>query len=231
MMPIAANNQYKTRAKDGAAAWREGQSGMPFPGVLQVYDLLDDTNPAAALYNGSHSYSALMGQPIRNITENEDGTITLCFRTNGQLNVPEGLEAQEVGMDGFIASWLPVEHAIGYAVEMIEENGAYHSDTIQDCSFKYEGLQPSSAVKMRVKALSDSPENYIESEWSDYVEVETDVDYMPELPESEKVVMVYTVDGKAVSQCPADEIYRLRLRPGIYVMKYSNGATKKIMLR
>lgn len=231
MMPIAANNQYKSRGIDGVAAWREGQSGMPFPGTNEVYNLLDDTNPAAALYNGGHKYSAFMGKPIRNITENEDGTITFCFCTNGKLDVPEVNAASEIGEDGFTASWSYVENATKYVVEMEVEGCVAKVDTISDLSITYTNLPPSTAIKYRVMAIADMPEDYVSSEWSEYQYLSTDEDYIEEIPNSEKMVAVYSTNGMLVSQCKASELQRVNSLRGIYVVKYSNGATRKVMIR
>ncbi len=197
---------------------------------VQFFALEDDTNPDAMLYNGMHKHSVFMAQAIRNITENEDGSITLCFRTNGQLEVPEGLEAQEVGMNGFVASWQPVDRAVAYVTEM-EQNGAYYCDTLRACGVRYDGLLSDMPVTLRVKAIASSPEDYVDSEWTDHLELTTAADFIAELPESEKPVTVYTMDGKAISHCMADEVYRLSLRKGIYIIMYSNGASKKIFVR
>ena len=230
MTPIAANNEYKTRSKDGTEAWRESQKGMCFPGNQFVYDFTDETNPAARVYSGMHVYSGLMGQPLRNITLNEDATITVCFRTNGKLEVPEELETAEVSANGFTALWHEVENATMYAVEMEEENGVLVNDTVRTSSFSYEGLHPSTAVRCRVKALADSPEDYVESDWSPYVEFYTDVDYV-DMPDSEREVTVFAMNGMAVSQCKAGEVYRLAMRPGIYVLKYEDGTSRKVVLK
>lgn len=197
---------------------------------MQFFALEDDTNPDAMLNNGMHKHSVFMAQAIRNITENEDGSITLCFRTNGQLEVPEGLEAQEVGMNGFVASWQPVDRAVAYVTEM-EQNGAYYCDTLRACGVRYDGLLSDVPVTLRVKAIASSPEDYVDSEWTDHLELTTAADFIAELPESEKPVTVYTMDGKAISHCMADEVYRLSLRKGIYIIMYSNGASKKIFVR
>lgn len=197
---------------------------------MQFFALEDDTNPDAMLNNGMHKHSVFMALAIRNITENEDGSITLCFHTNGQLEVPEGLEAQEVGMNGFVASWQPVDRAVAYVTEM-EQNGAYYCDTLRACGVRYDGLLSDMPVTLRVKAIASSPEDYVDSEWTDYLELTTAADFIAELPESEKPVTVYTMDGKAISHCMADEVYRLSLRKGIYIIMYSNGASKKIFVR
>lgn len=197
---------------------------------MQFFALEDDANPDAMLNNGMHKHSVFMAQAIRNITENEDGSITLCFRTNGQLEVPEGLEAQEVGMNGFVASWQPVDRAVAYVTEM-EQNGAYYCDTLRVCGVRYDGLLSDMPVTLRVKAIASSPEDYVDSEWTDHLELTTAADFIAELPESEKPVTVYTMDGKAISHCMADEVYRLSLRKGIYIIMYSNGASKKIFVR
>ena len=197
---------------------------------MHFFALEDDTNPDAMLNNGMHKHSVFMAQAIRNITENEDGSITLCFRTNGQLEVPEGLETQEVGMNGFVASWQPVDRAVAYVTEM-EQNGVYYCDTLRACGVRYDGLLSDVPVTLRVKAIASSPEDYVDSEWTDHLELTTAADFIAELPESEKPVTVYTMDGKAISHCMADEVYRLSLRKGIYIIMYSNGASKKIFVR
>ncbi len=230
MTVVAANNEYKTRSNDGTEAWRESQKGVCFPGNQYKYDLTDESDPAARVYSGGHVYSGLMSQPLRNITQNEDGTITLCFRTNGKLEEPDGLEIVEVSANGFSALWDDVENATRYVVEMEEENGVLICDTVSENKFSYEGLRSSNAVRCRVKALADSPEDYVESEWTPYLDFYTDVNQV-DVPDSERKVTVFAVNGTAISQCRVGELYRLNTRPGVYVLKFEDGTSRKVVLR
>ncbi|MCQ2223030.1 MAG: M6 family metalloprotease domain-containing protein [Bacteroidaceae bacterium] len=231
MTPITANGEYKTRPKDGTAAWRASMAGMPFPGNGYNYNFTDDSNPAAQVYSGGHVYSGYMNQPIRNITENEDGSVTFCFRTNGQLETPEQVEVAEVNMNGLTLQWHEVENALQYVVEVEDELDNRRIETVNTNHVTFSGLRGGTTFRLRVKAQSDSPENYLDSKWSDVLQVSTDEDYIAGVSEGEKLVTVYAANGQPLLQCHADELYRLGMRPGIYVVKYRNGATRKIVLR
>jgi len=50
------------------------------------------------------------------------------------------------------------------------------------------------------------------------------------LPESERVVDIYSASGVRVSRSYADELYRLSLRPGIYIIRYTDGSVRKVLI-
>jgi len=94
-----------------------------------------------------------------------------------------------------------------------------------------DGLMPSSDLKFRVRAMADMPEDYVDSEWSDFAYFSTLADFIDDVPESDKLVDIYASNGMLVSRSYADELHRLSLRRGIYILRYSNGACRKVMIR
>lgn len=228
---IPANNlKIGSNNKKNNTEYFDCISGMPYPGTTLNYNLTDDTTPAATVFTANNG-RYFMSKPLRNITENEDGTVTVCFCTNGKLDAPQA-EATEVSENEFTASWTSVENATKYQIEVeIENKGVVLDEVVETLSLKCSDLQPSTSLKFRVKALANSPEDYVPSDWSEYVYVQTDEDYIAELPESLKMVDVYAVNGTLVSHCKSSEIGRLDVCPGVYVVKYPNGAIRKVVLR
>ncbi len=226
MTIIAANNQYDgSNTAESFAVWREVLGGNLFPGTSLNYSLTDESNPAATVYTGE-----LMHKPIIDITENEDSTITLCFRTNGQLATPEPNVAAETD-DGFKVSWPTVENATSYVCELYNGELLVRTDTVADTSLEYLNLATSNALAYRVRAFADTPYDYIPSEWSELSHFANTADAIEGVSDSELLVRVYNASGVMVSYCHADELNRLSLRRGVYIIRYSNGATKKVMIR
>lgn len=231
MTIIAANNSYLgTNVASSMSEWRECLGGQLYPGTTFNFNLTDESTPAATVFTPYNS-RYFMSQPLRNITENEDGTVTVCFRTNGKLDVPETNAASDISEHGFTASWEPVENATKYVVEMEMEGESARVDTLSELSISYEDLKASTAARFRVMALADSPEDYIGSDWSEYVYLNTDEDTIEQLPDSEKMVHVYAMNGMPVTYCKASDIRRLFIRTGVYVVKYQNGSTRKVMIK
>lgn len=228
MTIIAANNDYRgSNAAQTSSQWRTCLGGNLYPGSECNYNLTDESTPASVVFTGG-----LMHQPIRNITENEDGTITLCFRTHGQLDVPVLDEPQDVDVHSFTATWAEVKNATSYTIQVEEESMGIVAELSQGgTTATFDDLRSSASLKYRVKAQADSPEDYLDSEWSEYVYLQTLVDEISNVDDREKEVSLYNMGGILVSTCYADELHRLDLRPGIYVMKYSNGEAKKVLMR
>lgn len=228
MTIVAANNDYRGTNTKGLTQreWREILRGQTYPGTSLNYALTDESTPAAEVYVGG-----FLHKPLRSIVEKSDGTVTVCFRTNGQLDTPEPNEAEDIHMNSFLASWPTVENAIEYVCELYRDDMLVSCDTLSDTSKLYEGLEDDSALKYRVKALAASPEDYLPSEWSEYVYLHTIPSYIGNISESEKIVTIYNLGGMLVCRCRADELGRIALREGLYIVKYSNGASKKIILK
>ena len=51
------------------------------------------------------------------------------------------------------------------------------------------------------------------------------------MQESEQRVRVFATDGMFVTECQADEIHRLSLRAGIYVLRYPDNSVRKVYIR
>ncbi len=227
MTIIAANNNYNgTNAANTSAEWQECLGGNLYPGSSFNYSLTDVSNPAATVYTGE-----LMHKPITDITENEDGTITLCFRTNGKLDtpVPNGVEETDEG--GIEVSWAEVENATYYVCELYDGELLARADTLTDNRLEYEDLTANNSMAYRVMASADTPYDYIPSEWSELCFFRTAVDAIEGVSASELLVRVYNMSGVMVSYCHADELNRLSLRRGVYIIRYSNGTAKKVMIQ
>lgn len=226
MTIIAANNRdIGTSATKDVNKLLQTWRGNLYPGDTYNYSLTDESTPAAEVFTG-----VLMHKPLRNITENTDGTVTVCFCTNGILATPEVQDAENIGDRAFDAVWDEVTDATQYEVELYKDDALLTSDVFTEATAHFDNLQPSSHLKYRVKAKADSPEDWLDSEWSDFTYLDLLPDYIDAVPESEKPVDVFTMSGIRVSRCFADEINRLSLRRGVYVIRYANGAAKKIIV-
>lgn len=75
MTIIAANDNYNgTNAANSSEEWVNCLAGNLFPYVTPNQSLTDETSPAAKVYAGG-----LMHKPIYNITQEEDGSVTVYF--------------------------------------------------------------------------------------------------------------------------------------------------------
>ncbi len=230
MTVIPASNEFVIDTDVPRQEYLLALGGVLYPGNTFNYNLTDDSAPAATVFtmnNGAY----FMSQPLRNIVENPDGTVTACYRTNGKLPTPDLCEAVDINETGFTAMWRGIEQATRYVVEMEIEHGEVRCDTLARSIVAYTDLPSSASIRFRVMAMADSPEDYLSSEWSDYTYLSTDEDVVRGIDESDGLVMVYNMNGVPVSHCHADGLRRLDVHPGVYIVKYPNGATKKIVLR
>ncbi|MCD7721246.1 MAG: M6 family metalloprotease domain-containing protein [Prevotellaceae bacterium] len=227
MTIIAANNNYNgTNSAESAQEWQECLEGNLYPGASLNYSLTDVSTPAATVYTGE-----LLGKPITDITENDDGTVTLCFRTNGKLETPEPEDAEETDDGTVELSWPQVENATYYICELYKGELLLRTDTVSDTAISYDDLPVSNALSYRLMACADTPYDYVSSDWSEPSFFDKTVSAITGISESELTVYVYTAGGVMVTRCHGDELGRLSLRPGIYIARYSNGSTKKFVLR
>ena len=226
MTIIAANNRYIGSSNTSSSKeWMLTLSGNLWPGDTENGNLTDTTTPAATVFTGG-----FMGKPLRNITENEDGTITVCYRTNGKLAMPE-ISSENITTEQLDMVWTPVEHATKYAYELYKEGQLLKSETITETTVHLEGLQPSTEIGIRVKAMADSPEDYIESEWSELVKQATldpaatvtandlTMEYGDDVPE-----LTYTAEGASLGGTPALDTEVTSATPvGTYPIVVSEG--------
>ncbi len=227
MQIIAANNRYVgASTATSSAEYKETLIGNLFPFAASYQDLTDITTPAATTYTGD-----FMHKPIRNITQNEDGSISLCFCTNGQLAAPIVEDASAITETSFTANWQTVENATAYVVELYRDEYLERTDTLTDTRMEYTDLTPQTAMKYRVMALADAPEDYVPSEWSKFSYLETLIDALHNIPVNEQTVRIYTLGGSFVTECHADEIARMRPITGVYILRYEDGQARKLMVK
>lgn len=227
MTIIAANNTYAgTNSATSGKEWRETLAGNLYPGSALNYSLTDTSIPAARVYTGG-----LLSKPLNHIVENADQTVTVYFRTHGQLAAPAVNDAEDIQMNSFKASWQSVENATRYVCELYQEDILVQRDTLETTSMAYMELQPSTLLKYRVQALADQPEDYLPSVWSEYSHLQTLADLIQGVDESIKRVVVYNLSGQPIVSGYANDLTRLSLHPGIYVVRYSNGSSTKIMIK
>lgn len=95
-------------------------SGDPFPGKTKNTSLTNYTSPAATLYNANADGQKLMGKPLDNITESEEGLISFVA-CRPELGIPEPDGGKEVeGEASFTITWPAVSGAVSYELELTE---------------------------------------------------------------------------------------------------------------
>lgn len=94
----------------------------PYPGKTGNTELTDTSTPAATLYNANADGSYLMGKPITDITESDDGNIAFTFM--GGIATPTALEATDLASGTFTANWEAVEQAESYNIKLYEVSEA-----------------------------------------------------------------------------------------------------------
>ena len=92
----------------------------PFPGTKNVTELTNYSTPVATLYNDNVNGSKLMGKPIDNIKESDDGLISFVA-CRPELAIPVQEESKPIeGEASMTLSWSAVSDAIGYELEVTE---------------------------------------------------------------------------------------------------------------
>ncbi|MDE5787445.1 MAG: fibronectin type III domain-containing protein, partial [Bacteroidaceae bacterium] len=135
-----------------------------------------------------------------------------------------------IQMDQFDAGWESVENATRYEYELYKEQERVDGNTTPELTVHFDNLQSGCNYKYRVRALADSPEDYIESEWSDFANLSTLVDYVDAVWQKENWVDVYTTSGIRLTRCRVKDVWGTSLRHGVYIIRYANGATKRVLV-
>ncbi|MBO4550680.1 MAG: immune inhibitor A, partial [Bacteroidaceae bacterium] len=221
---IPANNSLigSNNAKTGAQ-WKESLLGNPFPGITENHALTDETVPASTVYAGE-----FMHKPLMDIQETEDGIVTLKVMPLGTLEAPADTWFEDVKPGSTLVVWEPVENAELYNLQLWSEGElVFHQDSIAQTSFRLSDLPTDVNYTFAVQAISDS---YLNSEWTESESFRADPDVISEITESMELVRIYEMNGRLVCECFADELYRLSLQRGIYIVRYYDGRTKKVMI-
>ena len=221
---IPANNSLigSNNAKN-SAQWKESLLGNPYPGITENHSLTDETVPASAVYAGE-----FMHKPLMDIQETAAGIVTLKVMPLGTLEAPADTWFEDVKPGSTLAVWEPVKNAELYNLQLWSEGElVFHQDSIAQTSFRLSDLPTDVNYTFAVQAISDS---YLNSEWTESESFRADPDVISEITESMELVCIYDTNGRLISICFADELYRLSLQHGIYIVRYYDGRTKKVMI-
>jgi hypothetical protein len=219
---LIGGNNYKSSSE-----WRESLQGNPYPGITENHELTDESTPASVVFRGGY-----MGKPIYDIEENEDGMIVLKYNPMGTLQEPQ--EPTSIDMTDTEATlmWNAVDEAEAYNIKVMDVFGdvVIQTDSISTNSYRLKGLEEKTSYTFSVQAIA---EKYRNSMWTEAVSFWTseDVDGLTNnIAEDMQYVRVFDLNGKMVAECKAKDIYRLSFHSGIYVIRYGNGKTRKVLI-
>ncbi len=222
---IPANNSLigSNNCNGNTNVWRESLMGNPFPGTTENHELTDESLPASIVYTGG-----FMGKPLVDIYETEDGVITLKVMPLGTLDKPTGLTVEDVTNRKVVAVWDDIEEAELYNLRLYCDGElVFEQDSIAGNSFELDDLRMNVDYVYSVQAISDT---YRNSEWAESGNFRDFLTGISEMTTSTERVRIYDTNGRFVGECYADELYRYSLRHGIYIVRSSDGKTKKIMI-
>lgn len=202
--------------------WQTSLQGNPYPGITENHELTNYSEPASLVYKGTY-----MNKPLVDIQETEDGVVTVKVMPLGTLAIPTGLVFEDVNIHNAKAVWDEVENAELYNLQLWSDGElVFQQDSIAGNSYNLTELQPNKDYTYTVQAISDS---YLNSEWAESENFRDIIDCISEMTESTELVRIYDINGCRVGDCFADELHRIVLSHGIYIIRRNNGKTKKIM--
>ena len=217
-MLIGSNN-----ANGNVSNWQASLQGNPYPGITENHELTNDSEPASLVYTGG-----FMNKPLFDIEETADGIVTVKVMPLGTLEAPTGLTFEDVNFRKATAVWDEVEEAELYNLQLWSEGElVFQKDSIAGNSYVLDDLRPGIDYTYAVQAISDT---YRNSEWAESGSFQDIVDVISEMTASTQRIRIFDTNGRFAGECFADELYRYSLRPGVYIIRYSNGKTKKVMI-
>ena len=203
--------------------WQTSLQGNPYPGITGNHELTDNSYPASKVFTGDY-----MSKPLLDIQETEDGIITVKVMPLGKLEAPTGLTFEDVTLHSAKVVWDEVEDAELYNLTLWSEGEqVLRQDSIAGNSFVLNNLKSNVDYICSIQAISNS---YLNSEWTESGSFRDFVDVLSEITRSAERVRIYDMNGRLVGECFADELYRYKLRHGIYLVRRTSGKTKKIMI-
>ena len=208
--------------------WTESLKGNLYPGTTENHELTDESTPASVVFSGGY-----MGKPIYDIEETEDDLIVLKYNPLGTLQESTELTSMDVTDTGATLMWEAVDGAEAYNIRITDmfDEMVWQADSISSLSYPVEDLEPQTTYYFSVQAIADQ---YRNSEWSTPVSfytssIDPDV-FSANIHEDAQLVRVYDTNGVMVTECKANELRRLRVRSGIYIIRYGNGKTRKTLI-
>ena len=146
----------------------------------------------------------------------------------GTLEAPDGLTFENNEPGSTTAIWDTVANAELYNFQLLcEGEMVLRQDSVAATSLALENLRTDVDYTYSVQAISDS---YRNSPWTESVSFRAIPDAISEITASTQRIRIYDLNGRMISECFADELHRLALQHGIYVIRRMNGSTKKIMI-
>lgn len=215
---LIGSNNYTSRDE-----WQTSLQGNPYPGITENHELTDESEPASLVFTGGY-----MSKPLYDIEESADGIVTVKVMPLGTLDAPTGLAFEDTNRNSTTAVWEPVDGAEWYNLQLWSEGElVMQEDSLGTTSLRLTDLNDDVDYTYAVQAISDS---YRNSEWAESGSFRDDPTSISEMTESRELVRIYDPNGLLVGECFRDELYRYSLRHGIYIIRWGNGKTKKIML-
>lgn len=170
--------------------------GDPFPGLTGATELSDSSTPKAVAYIGG-----TMGIKLTSIHETAD-TVVFCYQSDGILEKPQNLTAEEITSNGCKLSFDKVANAETYIVEVYHDKQLVSTKTVAGNLVDIQGLNQEEPYIIKVKAIAA---DYIDSEYASIVVVPTDcvkedVDRSHSVNSADAVLIYnYMADDKNVS--------------------------------
>ena len=230
MTIIPANNMFVGGNTPGitSASWAESLRGNLYPGTSENHELTNESKPASVVFVGQY-----MSKPLYDIEETVDDVIVLKFNPIGTLQEPQEHTAMDVADTEAKLTWEPVDGAESYNIKVwnMFDELVLQVDSISALSYQIDNLENQATYIFSVQAIADQ---YRNSEWSAPVSFYTskqDPDsFSDNIYEDSQLVRVFDTNGVMVTECKANQISRLRVRSGIYIIRYGNGKTRKTLI-
>lgn len=211
-----------------SAMWAESLRGNLYPGSTGNHELTDESTPSSVVFTGGY-----MGKPIYDIEETDDDIIVLKFNPLGTLQESVELTSMDVTDTGATLLWEAVDGAEAYNIKITNmfDEVVWQTDSISSLSYPVEDLEPQTTYSFSVQAIADQ---YRNGEWSAPVSFYTsslDPDgFSANIHEDAQLVRVFDTHGVMVTECKANDLRRLRVHSGIYIIRYGNGKTRKTLI-
>ena len=229
MTIIPANNSLVGGNTSGvtSAMWAESLRGNPYPGISENHELSDESTPASVVFTGQY-----MGKPIYDIEETDDGVIVLKYNPSGILSEANELKPVDITDTEATLTWNAVDKAEAYNIRVWNafDELVIQVDSISSQSYNIDNLEPQSSYRFSIQAIADQ---YRNSEWTapvSFCTIEDPDGFSDSLHEDPELVRVYDTNGIIVTECKANDVKRLRVRSGIYIIRYGNGKTRKTLI-
>ena len=231
---VAADNDFgKTYSSSGVEYidyTKENIMGDLFPGLAGVREFTDSSHPESggALFNEAPDGSFRLGKPVTNIKESEDGVISFDFMGGIYVETPRLNEAMEQTPGSFKISWESDSCYDTFTVEAREIKNPLSSfinpaekvivEGIRDKFYHFNNLK-ATKYKFRVRAVFDEAC----SEWSDFKEVTlpSGIESIEADPDTLTPKAIFNASGLKVEKISS---------PGVYILDYGCGFTRKVML-